>query len=119
MRYVNIRPFGADRLPSMKQRRLLIIVGVVAVLLFGKRLPEVGRSFGRGIAEFKKGLHEVKDELDKEPPPPEPPQHRLRPPAEPPASKLPNGDAARTADMREAPRVSEAPSVEEPPGNER
>ena len=28
----------------------------VAVLLFGKRLPEVGRSLGKGIIEFKKGL---------------------------------------------------------------
>ena len=29
---------------------------VLAVLLFGKRLPEVGRSLGKGITEFKKGL---------------------------------------------------------------
>jgi len=36
----------------------LMIVGVIAVLLFGKRLPEVGRSMGKGIVEFKKGLRE-------------------------------------------------------------
>lgn len=34
----------------------LLVVMVLAVLLFGKRLPEVGRSLGKGITEFKKGL---------------------------------------------------------------
>lgn len=33
----------------------MAVVGVIAVLLFGKRLPEVGQSLGRGIAEFKQG----------------------------------------------------------------
>jgi sec-independent protein translocase protein TatA len=42
----------------------LIIVMGIAVLLFGKRLPEVGRSLGRGIVEFKKGLNGAADELD-------------------------------------------------------
>jgi sec-independent protein translocase protein TatA len=36
----------------------------IAVLLFGKRLPEVGRSLGKGIVEFKKGLSGAVDELD-------------------------------------------------------
>ena len=33
----------------------MAIVGVIAVLLFGKRLPEVGQSLGKGIVEFKQG----------------------------------------------------------------
>jgi len=33
------------------------------VLLFGKRLPEVGRSLGKGIVEFKKGLRGIEDEF--------------------------------------------------------
>jgi sec-independent protein translocase protein TatA len=37
----------------------LMIVGVVAVLLFGKRLPEVGRSMGKSIVEFKKGMRDT------------------------------------------------------------
>ncbi len=41
-----------------------IVILVVALLIFGSRLPEVGRSIGRGIVEFKKGLKGVKDELD-------------------------------------------------------
>ena len=42
----------------------MIIIGVVAVLLFGKRLPEVGRSLGKGIVEFKKGIRGIEDEID-------------------------------------------------------
>jgi len=42
----------------------MIIVMGIAVLLFGKRLPEVGRSLGKGIIEFKKGLNGVADDLD-------------------------------------------------------
>lgn len=50
-------------LPQLGLVEMLIVMGV-AVLLFGKRLPEVGRSLGRGIVEFKKGLNGVADELD-------------------------------------------------------
>ena len=42
---------------------MMLIMGI-GVLLFGKRLPEVGRSLGRGIVEFKKGLNGVGDDLD-------------------------------------------------------
>lgn len=41
----------------------MIIIGVIAVLLFGKRLPEVGRSLGKGLVEFKKGINGVEDEV--------------------------------------------------------
>src|SRR5256714_13444315 len=41
----------------------LIIAGI-GLLLFGKRLPEVGRSLGKGIVEFKKGLKGVEDEVE-------------------------------------------------------
>ncbi len=42
----------------------MLIVLVIAVLLFGKRLPEVGRSLGKGMMEFKKGLNDIKNEVD-------------------------------------------------------
>ncbi len=42
----------------------MLLLGVVGLLIFGKRLPEVGKNLGRGIVEFKKGLSGVKDEID-------------------------------------------------------
>ncbi len=41
-----------------------LFILVIAVLLFGNRLPEIARSLGRSVNEFKKGLNEVKDQLD-------------------------------------------------------
>ena len=41
-----------------------LILVVLGVLLFGKRLPEMGRSLGKGIVEFKKGLKGLEDEVD-------------------------------------------------------
>src|SRR5256885_15079927 len=49
--------------PNLGPMELMIVMGV-AVLLFGKRLPEVGRSLGKGIVEFKKGLRGMEEELD-------------------------------------------------------
>ena len=43
----------------------LLILGVIGLLIFGKRLPEVGRSIGKGIVEFKKGLAGIDEEVDK------------------------------------------------------
>jgi len=42
----------------------LVIVAVIGLLLFGRRLPELGRSLGKGIVEFKKGLKGMEDEID-------------------------------------------------------
>jgi len=50
-------------LPNLGPMEMMIVMGL-AVLLFGKRLPEVGRSLGKGIVEFKKGLNDVTSGLD-------------------------------------------------------
>lgn len=42
----------------------IAIFGVIALLLFGKRLPEVARSLGKGIVEFKKGVRGIEDEVN-------------------------------------------------------
>lgn len=42
-----------------------IVLAVLAILLFGRRLPQVGRSLGRGLVEFKKGLKGVQEEIEK------------------------------------------------------
>jgi len=41
----------------------LLVVCIVAVLIFGRRLPEVGRSLGQGLLEFKRGLKGVKKDV--------------------------------------------------------
>ncbi len=41
----------------------VIVILVIALLLFGRRLPEVGRSLGKGIVEFKKGVKGIEDEI--------------------------------------------------------
>ena len=42
---------------------MLLIAGL-GLLFFGKRLPEVGRSLGKGIVEFKKGIQGIEDDVD-------------------------------------------------------
>ena len=41
-----------------------IIIGALGLLIFGKRLPEVGRSLGKGIVEFKKGLKGIEEDVE-------------------------------------------------------
>jgi len=43
----------------------LLIIGLIGVLLFGNRLPDVGRSLGKGIVEFKKGIKGVDSDIEK------------------------------------------------------
>jgi sec-independent protein translocase protein TatA len=51
----------------------MILIAGLGLLIFGKRLPEVGRNIGKGIVEFKKGLKEAEQELSAEPTPTLPP----------------------------------------------
>jgi TatA/E family protein of Tat protein translocase len=45
----------------------LIVIFVVALIVFGpKRLPELGRSLGKGLAELKKAMQGVKEQMDVE-----------------------------------------------------
>ena len=41
----------------------LVIIGMVAVLLFGKNLPDVARKFGKTYSEFRKSLSEMQAQL--------------------------------------------------------
>jgi sec-independent protein translocase protein TatA len=49
----------------------ILVVLVLALLLFGRRLPEVARNMGKSLGEFKKGLKDSQnfEESSKEPPP--------------------------------------------------
>jgi sec-independent protein translocase protein TatA len=43
-----------------------ILIALIALLIFGGRLPNVARSVGKSIVEFRKGLHDVKSEIEAE-----------------------------------------------------
>jgi len=58
---------------------IIIILGF-GVLLFGRRLPEVGRSLGRSIVEFKKGVKGISEEIDDESSKPGTSSEKPRPP---------------------------------------
>lgn len=59
---------------SMPHGWEIFAILLVALLLFGKRLPEVGRSVGRSIVEFKRGVKGIEEEIESE---------SARPPAAP------------------------------------
>ncbi|MEX2216117.1 MAG: twin-arginine translocase TatA/TatE family subunit [Phycisphaeraceae bacterium] len=42
----------------------LVILAFLGLLIFGKRLPEIGKSLGKGIVSFKKGLQGVQDDIE-------------------------------------------------------
>jgi sec-independent protein translocase protein TatA len=44
----------------------LLVIGVIGLLIFGSRLPMVGRNIGKSITEFKKGMKDAGEELSKE-----------------------------------------------------
>jgi sec-independent protein translocase protein TatA len=68
-----------------------IILLVLGLLIFGRRLPEVGRSLGRGIVEFKKGIKGIEEEVEAESSKPD--QRR---------SELPNQSASSKQAVRAA-----------------
>jgi Sec-independent protein translocase protein TatA len=41
----------------------LIFIGAIAVLLFGERLPEVARTFGKKFGDFRKNVQSIQDEI--------------------------------------------------------
>lgn len=70
----------------------MIVILVVALIFFGNRLPEVARSFGRAINEFKRGLREVESEIDETP---AQPTGRLNAPT---SGTLPQDSTTQTSD---------------------
>lgn len=69
----------------------MLFLFLLALLLFGpKKLPEIGRQIGRGLAEFKRASNELRGQLENEmrlleaedrektiSPPPPPPEHTV------------------------------------------
>ncbi|HEY7412822.1 MAG TPA: twin-arginine translocase TatA/TatE family subunit [Vicinamibacteria bacterium] len=97
----------------------LLLILVLALIVFGPRkLPEIGRSMGRMMAEFRKASNEfrrtLEDEVEAEKAPPPPPAVDAPPPA-PPAEAAPGPEeAAPPAGVPGEATVAEAPPAAVP-----
>ena len=82
----------------------LLVIGAIAVILFGKNLPEVARSLGHSYTQFRRGLQDIQSEVytstytndyssstspkvDRQTPPPEDRDVPTAPKFEPPTSE--------------------------------
>jgi TatA/E family protein of Tat protein translocase len=99
----------------------LILIFVVALIFFGPRkLPELGKSLGKSLAEFKRASNELRNTLDEEirqeerrttTPPPAPPHPPTDPaalpsPAAPETIARGHVQSAETIDVSRAPQGS-------------
>lgn len=86
----------------------IAFIAILALLLFGpKKLPEIGRTLGRGMAEFRKATDELKRSintelaLDESPVPPVLRTRRLEDPVEQPVAAAPiPGEAPQMTEAR-------------------
>lgn len=81
----------------------LLVIFVVALLIFGpRRLAELGRSLGRGLAEFRRAASDLRETIDSEVARSEPARPRDRALPEPPAKdqQRAGADDAETRDER-------------------
>ena len=89
--------FGSLGMPE------LIVIFVIALIIFGPRkLPELGKSLGKSIAEFKRASNELKSTLEEE--------IRME------EQKTKQEDAAKAAATAQAQQTSTPPVSDAPPG---
>ena len=102
---------GFMGLPGGMEWVLILLLGL---LLFGRRLPEVGRSMGKSIVEFKKGVAGIEDEIDQASKKPSETKAETQSlPSETPAQPAPKPAAPEPiADPVDERRVSKADEVE-------
>jgi sec-independent protein translocase protein TatA len=83
----------------------IAIVLIIGVLLFGKRLPDMGRYLGKSITEFKKGMKGLEDDVDISAPPHTAPvaQTQHAPQQQPEAIRAPQRVAATAPKFEDVP----------------
>ena len=87
----------------------IVVIAIIGVLLFGRRLPEVGRYLGKGIVEFKKGIKGLEDEVDSGP---AAVRHET---AAPEQIRAPQRVAATAPKFEDAPAAAANPQISTPP----
>jgi TatA/E family protein of Tat protein translocase len=88
----------------------LLVILAIALLVFGpKRLPELARSLGRGLAEFRRASNDLRDQFRAEE---EPPARKPAAPAQVVPAATPDPGAAEPA----AAAPAQAPGGEAPRG---
>jgi len=95
----------------------VLVVLLVAVLVFGGRLPETARKFGHALSEFKRGMREEMRKVEEGIRRDEPPPAWRRPPgtgeakADTPAQDLPGDPTPGTGEAK-----ADAPAQDVPGG---
>ena len=56
----------AERMPNVGPLELVVILAIALIVLGPKKLPEVGRSIGKGMREFKESLNGESDRDDED-----------------------------------------------------
>lgn len=99
----------------------MLLIGVVALLVFGpKRLPELARSMGKGLAEFRRASSDLRRsiDLDLDPTHLSAPDPETQPPAQAgePAAAIPAAAASPAPPKKneqDAPAVKDEPAASE------
>jgi sec-independent protein translocase protein TatA len=90
-------------MPSIGFGEILIILAIALIVFGPRRLPEMGRTIGRSLREFRRAAAEmraeIEEDLDDEPP-------RV---AHPPRNRVPPGRAGETDDGETAPPPDRSP----------
>jgi len=87
----------------------IAVIAIIGVLLFGRRLPEVGRYLGKGIVEFKKGIKGLEDEVNDGP---AAVRHET---AAPEQIRAPQRVTATAPKFEDAPAAAANPHISTPP----
>ncbi len=50
-------------------QEILLILLILVILFGGRKIPELARGLGRGVSEFKRGMHDTSSDQPPSPPP--------------------------------------------------